>query len=314
MQITRNGPDTDAGPSDWFTGAVYIDAVAAPSGGSRLSASSVHFTPGARTAWHTHPNGQTIYVLEGVGLAPAARRADRGDPARRPRLLRAGRGALARRRADPVHDAPRDARGRRRRGSAPRGATTSPTRSTRRLPPSATEEDPDADPRQRRQLRPRRDRPDVRRRSRPTPAASTVLKHNRAPTPVEHQPVIRMNRDTLYSVAVVDISRGRDPDDPGRRGPLRLGDGRQPGPLHQPDPPRARRARADHRRVRHAVGRGRGAGARRSRRRRRRRRGQRAPGRVRGRGEVGEAVRAARLRHREPRRDAEGAARAGQRH
>jgi quercetin dioxygenase-like cupin family protein len=69
MQITRNGIDTAAGPSDWFTGAVYIDTVATPSGASRLSASSVHFTPGARTAWHTHPNGQTIYVLEGVGLA-----------------------------------------------------------------------------------------------------------------------------------------------------------------------------------------------------------------------------------------------------
>ena len=69
MQITRNGIDTAAGPSDWFTGAVYVDTVATPSGASRLSASSVHFTPGARTAWHTHPNGQTIYVLEGVGLA-----------------------------------------------------------------------------------------------------------------------------------------------------------------------------------------------------------------------------------------------------
>ena len=34
-----------------------------------MSATSVHFTPGARTAWHTHPNGQTIYVLEGIGLA-----------------------------------------------------------------------------------------------------------------------------------------------------------------------------------------------------------------------------------------------------
>jgi quercetin dioxygenase-like cupin family protein len=43
--------------------------VATPSGPFRLSASSVHFTPGARTAWHTHPNGQTIYVTEGVGLA-----------------------------------------------------------------------------------------------------------------------------------------------------------------------------------------------------------------------------------------------------
>jgi quercetin dioxygenase-like cupin family protein len=68
MQITRNGIDTAPGPSEWFTGTVYIDAVAAPSGASRLTASCVHFTPGARTAWHTHPNGQTIYVLEGIGL------------------------------------------------------------------------------------------------------------------------------------------------------------------------------------------------------------------------------------------------------
>src|SRR5712675_193888 len=68
MQVSRNSVDTAAGPSDWFTGAVYVDTIARPSAGSRLSASSVHFTPGARTAWHTHPNGQTIYVTEGVGL------------------------------------------------------------------------------------------------------------------------------------------------------------------------------------------------------------------------------------------------------
>ena len=68
MQITRNSIETTAGPSEWFTGVVFIDTVAAPSATSRLSASSVHFTPGARTAWHTHPNGQTIYVTEGVGL------------------------------------------------------------------------------------------------------------------------------------------------------------------------------------------------------------------------------------------------------
>jgi quercetin dioxygenase-like cupin family protein len=68
MQITRNTTDTGAGPSDWFTGSVFIDPVATPSGASRVGAASVHFTPGARTAWHTHPNGQTIYVLEGVGL------------------------------------------------------------------------------------------------------------------------------------------------------------------------------------------------------------------------------------------------------
>jgi quercetin dioxygenase-like cupin family protein len=69
MQLTRNSTETAAGPSGWFTGAVFIDTVATPSGPSRLNASSVHFTPGARTAWHTHPNGQTIYVTEGVGLA-----------------------------------------------------------------------------------------------------------------------------------------------------------------------------------------------------------------------------------------------------
>ena len=68
MQITRNSIETTAGPSEWFTGMVFIDAVAAQFATSRLSASSVHFTPGARTAWHTHPNGQTIYVTEGVGL------------------------------------------------------------------------------------------------------------------------------------------------------------------------------------------------------------------------------------------------------
>ena len=68
MQITKNASETRAGPSEWFTGAVYVDSIATPSGGSRLSASSVHFTPGARTAWHTHPNGQTIHVTEGIGL------------------------------------------------------------------------------------------------------------------------------------------------------------------------------------------------------------------------------------------------------
>jgi len=76
MQITRSSIDTNRGPGDWFTGSVYMDVVAEPSEQSRVSATSVHFTPGARTAWHTHPNGQTIYVLEGVGLAQR-----RGSPA-----------------------------------------------------------------------------------------------------------------------------------------------------------------------------------------------------------------------------------------
>src|SRR3954467_1421732 len=68
MKILRNSIETTPGPREWFTGAVFVDSVAAPSDGSRLSASSVHFTPGARTAWHTHPRGQTIWVTEGVGL------------------------------------------------------------------------------------------------------------------------------------------------------------------------------------------------------------------------------------------------------
>lgn len=75
MQITTNSPHTASGPSDWFTGTVFIDTIATPSAGTRVSASSVHFTPSARTAWHTHPHGQTIYVTEGVGLCQA-----RGGP------------------------------------------------------------------------------------------------------------------------------------------------------------------------------------------------------------------------------------------
>jgi quercetin dioxygenase-like cupin family protein len=68
MEITRSSLDTQHGPADWFTGEVWIDAVAAPTEESRFAAALVHFTPGARTAWHTHPCGQTIFVTEGVGL------------------------------------------------------------------------------------------------------------------------------------------------------------------------------------------------------------------------------------------------------
>jgi quercetin dioxygenase-like cupin family protein len=67
MQVTRNSLDTAKGPDEWFTGDVYIDPVAAPRPPARVQANLVHFTPGSRTAWHTHPLGQTIYVTEGVG-------------------------------------------------------------------------------------------------------------------------------------------------------------------------------------------------------------------------------------------------------
>jgi quercetin dioxygenase-like cupin family protein len=68
VQLTRNSLETNPGPADWFTGQVFLDPIAVPDGPSRLMALSVHFTPRARTAWHTHPNGQTIWVTEGVGL------------------------------------------------------------------------------------------------------------------------------------------------------------------------------------------------------------------------------------------------------
>jgi quercetin dioxygenase-like cupin family protein len=68
VQITRNSLETVKGPSEWFTGDVYIDTIGVPSDDSRLSASNVHFTPAARTAWHKHPRGQTIWVTEGLGL------------------------------------------------------------------------------------------------------------------------------------------------------------------------------------------------------------------------------------------------------
>jgi quercetin dioxygenase-like cupin family protein len=67
MKVTRT-TDTNPGPTDWFTGAVFIDPVAVPQEGARITGSSVHFTPGARTAWHRHPRGQSLWVTEGVGL------------------------------------------------------------------------------------------------------------------------------------------------------------------------------------------------------------------------------------------------------
>ena len=67
MEITRSGIETGRGPAEWFTGDVYLDVVAAAPAPGRVRANLVHFTPGARTAWHTHALGQTIFVTEGVG-------------------------------------------------------------------------------------------------------------------------------------------------------------------------------------------------------------------------------------------------------
>ena len=67
MEITRSSIDTGKGQPDWFTGDVYVDPIASATDTSRVSGGLVHFTPGARTHWHTHPYGQSIYVTEGVG-------------------------------------------------------------------------------------------------------------------------------------------------------------------------------------------------------------------------------------------------------
>ncbi len=56
------------GPSDWFTGSVWIDEVVVGVEPQKLRAFRVSFEPGARTAWHTHPLGQTLHVLTGTGL------------------------------------------------------------------------------------------------------------------------------------------------------------------------------------------------------------------------------------------------------
>jgi quercetin dioxygenase-like cupin family protein len=68
VQITPSSISTAKGPAEWFTGDVYIDAVAAAPAPSRVQANLVHFMPEARTAWHRHPLGQTLFVTEGIGL------------------------------------------------------------------------------------------------------------------------------------------------------------------------------------------------------------------------------------------------------
>lgn len=59
-------------PEDYFTGMVWIDPVIETEAPARLQVARVSFDPGARTAWHTHPLGQTLYVLSGLGLVQSA--------------------------------------------------------------------------------------------------------------------------------------------------------------------------------------------------------------------------------------------------
>lgn len=74
MEISPKQP-TGKGPAERFTGEVWLDPIVVPQAPSRLSISAVHFHPGARTAWHSHSNGQILYVTEGEGLLQS-----RGEP------------------------------------------------------------------------------------------------------------------------------------------------------------------------------------------------------------------------------------------
>ena len=70
MEITRSGSQpTRKGPPDWFTGSVRIQPLFEAPEPARVRGASVTFEPGARTAWHTHPLGQTLIVTSGLGWA-----------------------------------------------------------------------------------------------------------------------------------------------------------------------------------------------------------------------------------------------------
>ena len=70
MEIKRAGSQpSNKGPADWFTGNVRIDSPFKGTGSARVAGAIVTFEPGARTAWHTHPLGQTLIVTAGCGRA-----------------------------------------------------------------------------------------------------------------------------------------------------------------------------------------------------------------------------------------------------
>jgi quercetin dioxygenase-like cupin family protein len=68
MNITRSGAQPSGkGPAEWFTGTVRVDPLFSPPEPARVAGALVTFEPGARTAWHTHPLGQTLLVMTGLG-------------------------------------------------------------------------------------------------------------------------------------------------------------------------------------------------------------------------------------------------------
>ncbi len=83
MKILRNETrGCRRGPEAWFTGTVWLDEITTGAATSKLKAIRVSFEPRARTAWHTHPRGQTLHVLSGLGRVQV-----KGQP---PREIRPG--------------------------------------------------------------------------------------------------------------------------------------------------------------------------------------------------------------------------------
>jgi quercetin dioxygenase-like cupin family protein len=107
MEIKRAGSQPSGkGPAEWFTGSVRVDRLNEPPDPARVSMALVTFEPGARTAWHTHPLGQTLIVTAGCGrissTGPPSRRTHDGDEPHRDsgkaeRLSRGVAGARQRR-------------------------------------------------------------------------------------------------------------------------------------------------------------------------------------------------------------------------
>jgi quercetin dioxygenase-like cupin family protein len=75
MQIVRGGSQPSGkGPAGWFTGTVRIDPLFTAPAPARVAGAAVTFEPGARTAWHTHPLGQTLIITSGLGWADRPRK------------------------------------------------------------------------------------------------------------------------------------------------------------------------------------------------------------------------------------------------
>src|ERR1700691_2268756 len=99
MEIRRVGTQPSAkGPAEWFTGTVRIDPLFQAPDPALVQGASVTFEPGARTAWHTHPLGQTLIVTAGCGWAQLEDGSNRGDSAGSitPASIRLDKGRLLR--------------------------------------------------------------------------------------------------------------------------------------------------------------------------------------------------------------------------